>query len=438
MDDKNLAIRFGLGAIKAVGLKMIESAVVERNKDGKFKDIYDFCARMDAKNINKKSIEALAKSGAFDGLFKDPEAVNRRQIFESFDILSRFANEKRNDATNSQMNLFTMDLSEEEKKPQLKVVPNWSKEERLKKEFEAFGFFLNEHPIDDFIDDLKKRGVIFSNKIELQELEDNNIVKMSGVVASSKHRSGSKGRFAYLTMSDPFGIYEMMVFDEELINEARDLLTDGSMIVVECLIKKDEGGSRILAKDVFGLKDFIETNKARDSHFEDIKKQQKRSNTNNYKNFKNGDGQNYQKATNIDNSKEELEKKIEQLKNKKSYNYKNFKNGDGQNYQKATNIDNSKEELEKKIEQLKNKKSYSLVEIIIKNRDPIFNIKSFLSTKLIDQETAEKLPKTTKVILVVMKGQKIFKILLGTNYLLDESDCLKLRTIEKIVDVEAN
>jgi DNA polymerase III alpha subunit len=400
MADKNLAIRFGLGAIKAVGLKMIESAVTARNKDGEFKDIYDFCTRMDAKNINKKSIEALAKSGAFDGLFKDQKTVNRRQIFESFDILSRFANEKRDDATNCQMNLFTMGLSEEEKKPKLKAVEDWSKEERLKKEFEAFGFFLNEHPIDDFIDDLKKRGVIFSNKIELQELEDNNIVKMSGVVASSKHRSGSKGRFAYLTMSDPFGIYEIMVFDEELINEARDLLADGSMIVIECLIKKDEGGSRILAKDVFSLKEFIESNKARDSHFEDIKKQPKRSNSNHQKSFKNGDNR--------------------------------------QNYQKSADQNNQKEDQERKIEQLRSKKSYSAVEIIIKNRDPIFNIKSFLSTKLISQEIAEQLTKTTKVILVVMKDKKIFKIALENYYLLDESDCLKLRAIEQIVDVEAN
>ncbi len=398
MDDKNLAIRFGLGAIKAVGLKMIESAVTERNKDGEFKDIYDFCARMDAKNINKKSIEALAKSGAFDNLFKDPKAVNRRQIFESFDILSRFANEKRDDATNCQMNLFTMGLSEEEKKPKLKAVDNWGKEERLKKEFEAFGFFLNEHPIDDFIDDLKKRGVIFSNKIELQELEDNNIVKMSGVVASSKHRSGPKGRFAYLNVSDPFGIYEIMVFDEELINEARDLLVDGSMIVIECLIKKDEGGSRILAKNVFSLKEFIETNKARDSHFEDIKKQPKRSN--HQKNFKNGDN--------------------------------------GKDYQKAAEQNNQKEDQERKIEQLRSKKSYYGVEIIIKNRDPIFNVKSFLSTKTISQEIAEQLNKSTKVILVVMKDKKIFKIALESHYLLDESDCTKLRAIEQIVDVEAN
>ncbi len=397
MGDKNLAIRFGLGAIKAVGFKMTESLVAERNQNGQFSDIYDFCARLDAKNINKKSIEALAKSGAFDGLFKEPSMVNRRQIFESFDILSRFASEKKDAAANCQMNLFTIGLSEEEQKPKLKAVVDWSKEERLKKEFEAFGFFLNEHPIDDFIDDLKKRGVIFSNKIELQQLEDNNIVKMSGVVASSKHRSGPRGRYAYLTMSDPFGIYEIMVFDNELINNARDLLADGNMIVVECLIKKDDGGSRILAKEVWDLRNFIENNKARDAHFEDIKKQPKRANPSGQKNFKNND-----------------------------------------NGQKSANQANEKEEFERKIEQLKSKKIYSVVEIIIKNREPIFNIKSFLSSRLITDEIATKLTKSTKVILVVIKGKAIFKIALQDHYLIDESDCAKLRTIEQIIDVEAS
>ena len=82
-DNKKYAIRFGLGAIKAVGFNMIEEALKEREKNGKFKNIYDFSQRVDPKSINKKSIEALAKSGSFDSL-----SNNRRQISESFDVLS--------------------------------------------------------------------------------------------------------------------------------------------------------------------------------------------------------------------------------------------------------------------------------------------------------------------------------------------------------------
>lgn len=392
MESKNLAIRFGLGAIKAVGLKMIESVVLDRKENGNFKDIYDFCARIDAKYINKKSIEALAKAGAFDDLLKGQNTLNRRQIFESFDILSRYGQEKKSKDDNYQMNLFAIGLSEEEQKPKLKEIPDWSKEEKLKKEFEAFGFFLGEHPIDDFIDDLKKRGVIFSNKIESEELEDNDLVKIAAVVASSKHRSGSRGRFAYLTMSDPYGIYEITIFDEELINQARDLIADGSMIVAECLIRKDDGGLRILVRNVLDLKEFIQTNKPKDSYFEDIKKQPKKTNQRNFK---------------------------------------------ANSEQQISNENNHQEELAKKIEQLNNKKSYSMVEITIKNREPLFNIKSFLSTRLVDEEIVPKLTKITKITLIVIKDQKIFKIALADSYLLDESDCSKLRLIEHIIDVEA-
>ena len=80
MTQEKYAIRFGLGGIKAVGLGMMEAAVAERKSGGKFKDVHDFAIRMDAKAINKKSIEALAKSGSLDSI-----ANNRRQIFESFE-----------------------------------------------------------------------------------------------------------------------------------------------------------------------------------------------------------------------------------------------------------------------------------------------------------------------------------------------------------------
>ncbi len=210
MPEEKFAIRFGLGAIKAVGFGMMENAIKERDENGKFKNIYDFAERLDPRSINKKSIEALSKAGAFDSLNK-----NRSQISESFDILSSYAAQQSEAASSNQMSLFG-GLPEANKKPDLKKVEEWNRVERLQKEFEAFGFFLNEHPIDEFIPDLKKRGVIFSDKIERDELQDNNLVKMSGVVAGSKHRSGARGRFAYLTMSDPLGIFEAMIFDEAL------------------------------------------------------------------------------------------------------------------------------------------------------------------------------------------------------------------------------
>ncbi len=265
-NEEKFAIRFGLGAIKAVGFAAMETAVKERTTNGKFKDIFNLAERLDPKSINKKSIEALAKSGSLTSLNK-----NRRQVAESFDILSSYAIEKSKECSTNQMNLFGS-ISDSNLRPTLKKTDDWTRDEYLQKEFEAFGFFLNEHPLDKFISDLKKRGVIFSQKLDNDELEDGHVVKMAGVIAASKHRSGGRGRFAYLTISDPYGIFEAIIFDESIITNARDILTDGTSVVIECLIKRDSGGTRKLVRSVIDLQNFITNTKAANEDFEDIKK----------------------------------------------------------------------------------------------------------------------------------------------------------------------
>ncbi len=385
--EPKFAIRFGLGAIKAVGFGATETMTQERKANGNFGDIYDFAERVDPKNINKKSIEALAKVGAFDSLSK-----NRRQISESFDVLASYSAEKKDQATSNQMSLFS-GFPEANAKPELRKVLDWNKAERLQKEFESFGFFLNEHPLDDYLLELKKRGVIFSDKIERDELEDNNLVKMAGVVAGSKHRSGPRGRFAYLTISDPLGMFEAMVFDEALITAARDILVDGSAIALECLVRKDEGGVRILVRDVKKLDDFVKTTKAQDKPFEDIKKQASRN-----------------------------------------YNRNNSNSDSSNRFNQSSQKPLAKTQSEVAPAPQIIKKAFSKIEIIIKDRDVIFAIKSLLSQCL----TPIGCEKFTKVFFSVMNDGKIFKVELPKNYLLDEADVVRLRKIEKIIDVESS
>jgi len=385
--QEKFAIRFGLGAIKAVGFGMMQTAIKEREVNGKFVDIYDFAERLDPRSINKKSIEALAKAGAFQDLQK-----NRRQVAESFEILSAYSAQKTEAANSNQMSLFG-GLPEANAKPELKKTQDWTKIERLQKEFEAFGYFLNEHPLDDNVSELKKRGVIFSDKLERDELEDGNLVKMAGVIAGSKHRSGPRGRFAYMTISDPYGIFEAMIFDESLITSARDILIDGSVISLECLFKKDDGGVRVLIREVKKLEEFIQNTKAQDKDFEDIKKQPARNNYN--RNANNGGGSFNQRPAPSNAPKAQV--------------------------------------LPQQSEAVIVKKLLSKVEIIIKNRDPLFSIKAFLSQYLAPISNE----KFTKVFLVAAADKKITKIELPQNYFLDEADVSKLRRIEKIIDVES-
>ena len=375
MNQEKFAIRFGLGAVKAVGFGVMETAVKERAASGKFADIYDFAERLDPRSINKKSIEALAKAGAFDSLQK-----NRRQLAESFEILSSYSAEKTDEATSNQMSLFG-GLPEANSKPALKKTEDWNKVERLQKEFEAFGFFLNEHPVDDFLSDLKKRGVIFSDKLERDELEDGNLVKMAGVVAGSKHRSSARGRFAYLTVSDPFGIFEAMIFDEAIITNARDILVDGSAIALECLIRKDDGGVRILVKEVKKLDDFIRNTKAAEKDFEDIKKQVMRQNRGFDRNRNNEKNENSTTQKTITESQPV-------------------------------------------------KKVLSEIKITINNRDSLFAIKSLLSQRLAPLSSE----KFTKVFFTVSANT----IELPQKYFLDEADVSRLRGISSVNRIDVN
>ena len=396
MSKENYAIRFGLGAIKAVGLKMMEDVVKKRKNDGKFVDIYDFAKKVDSKSVNKKSVEALAKAGAFDNILK-----NRRQIFESFDILSSYSQQQQEEASSDQMNFFGEMIAKDKAKPELRAVEDWSKAERLQREFEAFGFFLNEHPLDDKLDGLRKRGIVFCDKIERDELEDNDLIKMAGVVASSKHRSSVKGRFAYMTVSDPYGIFEAMIFDEVLITKARDIMVDGSQIYLEALIRKDEGGIRILVRDLKKLDDFMKNVEIKDEAFEDIRKQKKRKNYDinfSSRSFEKGDFGGLGGGGDFSGGLKKFAKK-----------------------------EDSQDIYKKRLQDLEVKKICEEIVIFIKDRDAIFSLKAFLAVKL----APANFVKFSKVILCV--GDT--KIELPQQYLLDDSDITKLRMIPAVAKV---
>jgi DNA polymerase III alpha subunit len=366
--EQELAIRFGLGAIKAVGLKMIDEICQKRDEQEEFEDIYDFSSRAGSKFVNKKSIEALAKSGAFASIHS-----NRRQIFESQEILSKFASQKEQEKSNPQMSLFGSEIGLEDKKPDLVQCDDWQKKEKLEKEFEAFGFFPNEHPTEDFIDDLQRRGVLTSEFLE-SEAKNDQIIKLFGSVAYSKHKSSAKGRYSYLTMSDPYGIYEASIFDDDLITKSRDIMADGTNLVLEVLIRKDDGGIRILVKNITELAEFIKHIPAKKEAFSDIK-----------------------------------------INQKKSFEKGNFQKRD----QNIIDPIASQQKREEELKKLQNKNILDQVEIEIKKREDIFIIKSFLIHKIPKVD----FNKRTKIYLKTNKH----KILLDDLYILDDKELSDLK-----------
>ncbi len=134
-------IFYALAAIKNVGRRAMELVEEERGADGPYKDIFDFAARVDPKHFNKRAFENLARAGAFDSLNR-----NRRQLFESADILSDFAATSAAEKASDQVSLFGGPDDDALARPKLASVADWVPVERLSEEFGAVGFFLSGHP----------------------------------------------------------------------------------------------------------------------------------------------------------------------------------------------------------------------------------------------------------------------------------------------------
>lgn len=252
-EDKELTLRYALGAIKGVGTDIMATLMDERAKNGDFKNIYDFCKRMGPKIVNKKTMESLAKSGAFDNIHK-----NRKQIHDSCEILSMYAKACDEEKNSSQFSLFG-DLDDNVAMlPKLVATDDWEGFDRFQKEFEAFGFYLKDHPLDIIKDKLDKKGITYFGEIE-DNVPDNSIVRLAGVIISTSIKSSDKGRYAYISMSDPTGLAELSLFNGDLITQHKDLLDDKEhkALVFECSVRKDDSGVRLNIKDFWPIDDYL-------------------------------------------------------------------------------------------------------------------------------------------------------------------------------------
>lgn len=249
------AIRYGLGALKNVGLAAMLEMEKERDENGKFSDIFDFVRRCGNKVINKRQLESLAKSGSFDCLNK-----NRRQIFENSTILTRYSQSAADERESSQTNLF----GEESNVVSVGIisdVEDWFPDARMNQEFDAIGFYLSAHPLDDYREDLERVGVVFSSEINEKVKDKGGVILVAGMVTKITHRATAKRRFSYLYVSDPTGSMEISLFDERLINESRDVIESKKPIIIKVDARRDEGGVRLQAESIKPLDEYLAARK---------------------------------------------------------------------------------------------------------------------------------------------------------------------------------
>jgi DNA polymerase-3 subunit alpha len=250
MFEGELAIRYGLGALKGVGIAAME--VLEKERSRPFKDIFDMCARLPGSTINKRQMESLIKAGAFDNMHK-----NRNQIFAAIEALMRYNGMINQEKNSNQVSLFGGDDNIETAKPKLTDIADWPAMERMNNEFDAVGLYLNQHPVSVYESVLRKMKVKPFAEMAESLGAGNSMIKIAGVLISKRMRSSPRGRFATLSFSDPSGIFEVSIFNEDVLSEARDLLEPGSVLFMDVEARKDDGGIRLTASSVKNLQDMV-------------------------------------------------------------------------------------------------------------------------------------------------------------------------------------
>ena len=222
--DKEKNIRFGLGAIKGVGESAVQNIIEERERKGKYKDIFDFVERVNLSSCNKKNIESLALAGAFDnfGIQRESFFVDNGKGETFLDIFVRYGNKYQMDKANTVNSLFGDDCFVAISKPEIPQAERWSDLERLNKEKELVGIYLSAHPLDEFkiiLDYVcNTRMIEFNNKEALLDRE----ILAGGIVSGFREGTTKTGNpYGILKIEDYSGSAEIPLFGPNYLDYAK-------------------------------------------------------------------------------------------------------------------------------------------------------------------------------------------------------------------------
>lgn len=234
-------VLYGLGAIKGTGLAAIEVILQSRRKDGPFKDLFDFCSRLDLRKVNRRVIESLIRAGAFDKL--EP---NRNALLSGV-ALAISAAEQTN-ANSNQNSLFGE--ASDQSVHVLPDVPAWSEQQKLQEEKIALGFYLSGHPYWAYQKDLS--NFITTSLANLTPREQPQL--LAGIVSGIRIRMTARGKMAIVGIDDGTTRIEVVV-GNELLNQSQQLLKDDQLVIVEGRVSNDEfsGGIRVNARKLHDL-----------------------------------------------------------------------------------------------------------------------------------------------------------------------------------------
>ena len=247
----NGKLYYGLGAIKNVGFEAISNIVKEREKNGNFKSLNDFIHRVDTKDVNKLQLEGLVKAGAFDEFDKD-----RNKIINSIPKIIQKIKNINDDKENHQTNLFENEQNVKEEFV-FTTFPPWSLKEVLSEEFKSIGFYLTNHPLNEYQEIFEQLNINSYSKFYQSDLSESLV---AGTIMSIQEKKSAKGTpYAIVKFSDKNSDFELFLFAEILISN-RDKLKESESFILTLQKDKitgDTAKKRINVKKILNLQDVI-------------------------------------------------------------------------------------------------------------------------------------------------------------------------------------
>lgn len=252
------AVRFGLSAIKGIGTTSVQS-IIEARKDGKFTSLYDFAARVGQGTVNRRAMESLITAGAFDSIMPDNMKVNqwRSRLFAGIDGALSNGQKIWNDKIRGQNALFgNLENSQIVSSAELPDAKPWSPAELANQEKTAVGFYLSNHPMDDYSQILSDLQII--NIADYELIKPGDKLTLAGIASNQQVKYSKKGnRFCIFRLEDRSAGVKCLVWSEAY-NKFADCLKDDELLIVQGKVESSEGQEiTFIAEDIKKLADAI-------------------------------------------------------------------------------------------------------------------------------------------------------------------------------------
>ena len=248
VDDREQIV-YGLGAIKGLGEGPIE-AILEGREDGKpYKNLFEFCRRVDLKKLNRRSMEALIRAGALDNLGPD-----RATLMASLQEAMRYAEQENKNQDLGIMDMFGAAEEEEQPEPEWARVKPWSDDERLNGEKDTLGLYLTGHPIDQYLEEISHFVTSRIADVKPGNSRESRAIVAGLVIAQRVMKNKRGDKMAFLTLDDKSGRLEISIFSDTY-EEYKDQLVKDAVLVVEGDVSLDDysGGLKMVTRKVFGI-----------------------------------------------------------------------------------------------------------------------------------------------------------------------------------------